>query len=50
MQKWIEYISADSKCLDATFQDLEEKQNKKKEAIFKVQQRSQCLEAGKGKT
>ncbi|KAL6201217.1 hypothetical protein ACLB2K_024932 [Fragaria x ananassa] len=47
--KRIEYISAELKRLDATLQDMEEKQNSKKEAIFKVQQRIQSLQAGKAK-
>ncbi|GAY35138.1 hypothetical protein CUMW_014510 [Citrus unshiu] len=49
VRKRIEYISAELKRLDATLQDLEEKQNSKKEAIFKVQQRIQSLQAGKAK-
>ncbi|KAK0579085.1 hypothetical protein LWI29_020745 [Acer saccharum] len=49
VRKRIEYISAELKRLDATVQDLEEKQNSKKEAIFKVQQRIQSLQAGKAK-
>ncbi|CAA3015433.1 prefoldin subunit 6 [Olea europaea subsp. europaea] len=49
VRKRIDYISAELKRLDATLQDLEEKQNSKKEAIFKVQQRIQSLQAGKGK-
>ncbi|XP_031256758.1 prefoldin subunit 6 [Pistacia vera] len=50
VRKRIEYISAELKRLDATLQDLEEKQNSQKEAIFKVQQRIQSLQAGKAKT
>ncbi|XP_022879619.1 prefoldin subunit 6-like [Olea europaea var. sylvestris] len=49
VRKRIDYISAELKRLDATLQDLEEKQNSKKEAIYKVQQRIQSLQAGKGK-
>ncbi|KAG8385294.1 hypothetical protein BUALT_Bualt03G0027000 [Buddleja alternifolia] len=49
VRKRIEYISAELKRLDATLQDLEEKQNSKKEAIYKLQQRMQSLQAGKGK-
>ncbi|KAL0311173.1 UNVERIFIED_CONTAM: Prefoldin subunit [Sesamum angustifolium] len=49
VRKRIDYISAELKRLDATLQDLEEKQNSKKEAIFKLQQRIQALQAGKGK-
>ncbi|KAM0052088.1 putative prefoldin beta [Helianthus debilis subsp. tardiflorus] len=46
VKKRIEYISAKLKRLDSTLQDLEEKQNSKKEAIFKLQQR---IQAGKAK-
>ncbi|XP_073058542.1 prefoldin subunit 6 isoform X1 [Primulina eburnea] len=49
VRKRIEYISAELKRFDSTLQDLEEKQNSKKEAIFKVQQKLQSLQAGKGK-
>ncbi|KAK9068863.1 hypothetical protein SSX86_012979 [Deinandra increscens subsp. villosa] len=49
VRKRIEYISAELKRLDSTLRDLEEKQNSKKEAIFKVQQRIQSLQAGKDK-
>ncbi|XP_075497336.1 prefoldin subunit 6-like [Primulina tabacum] len=49
VRKRIEYISAELKRLDSTLQDLEEKQNSKKEAIYKVQQKIQSLQAGKGK-
>ncbi|KAJ7947294.1 prefoldin subunit 6-like [Quillaja saponaria] len=49
VRKRIEYISAELKRLDATLQDLEEKQNSKKDMIFKLQQRIQSLQAGKGK-
>ncbi|KAG4999290.1 hypothetical protein JHK87_020362 [Glycine soja] len=37
------------KRLDATVQDLEEKQNSKKDTILKLQQRIQSFQAGKGK-
>ncbi|KAL7599593.1 hypothetical protein Lser_V15G21941 [Lactuca serriola] len=54
VRKRIEYISAElflykRKRLDSTLQDMEEKQNSKKEAIYKLQQRIQSLQAGKGK-
>ncbi|XP_065637181.1 prefoldin subunit 6 [Quercus suber] len=49
VRKRIEYISAELKRLDGTLQDLEEKQNSKKEAIFKLQERIQSLQAGKAK-
>ncbi|KAM7270214.1 hypothetical protein ACFE04_029428 [Oxalis oulophora] len=49
VRKRIEYISAELKRLDATLQDLEDKQNSKKEAIYKVQQRIQTMQAGKAK-
>ncbi|KVI00823.1 Prefoldin, partial [Cynara cardunculus var. scolymus] len=49
VRKRIEYISAELKRLDSTLQDLEEKQNSKKETIFKLQQRIQLLQAGKAK-
>ncbi|CAI0545114.1 unnamed protein product [Linum tenue] len=49
VRKRIEYISAELKRLDATVQDLEEKQNSKREAVLKVQQRMQALQAGKAK-
>ncbi|KAK7398862.1 hypothetical protein VNO78_10036 [Psophocarpus tetragonolobus] len=49
VRKRIEYISAELKRLDATVQDLEEKQNSKKDTIVKLQQRIQSLQAGKGK-
>ncbi|KAI3898457.1 hypothetical protein MKX03_001355 [Papaver bracteatum] len=47
VRKRIEYISAELKRLDATVQDLEDKQNSKKEAIYKLQQKIQGLQAGK---
>ncbi|KAJ4962168.1 hypothetical protein NE237_022107 [Protea cynaroides] len=49
VRKRIEYISAELKRLDGTLQDLEEKQNSKKDAILKLQQRIQALQAGKAK-
>ncbi|KAK9268014.1 hypothetical protein L1049_010453 [Liquidambar formosana] len=49
VRKRIEYISAELKRLDATLQDLEEKQNSKKDTIFKLQQKIQSLQAGKAK-
>ncbi|KAK4589233.1 hypothetical protein RGQ29_020007 [Quercus rubra] len=49
VRKRIEYISAELKRLDGNLQDLEEKQNSKKEAIFKLQERIQSLQAGKAK-
>ncbi|XP_022723722.1 prefoldin subunit 6 isoform X1 [Durio zibethinus] len=50
VRKRIEYISAEfRKRLDASLQDLEEKQNSKREAILKVQQRIQSHQAGKAK-
>ncbi|XP_026426799.1 prefoldin subunit 6-like [Papaver somniferum] len=47
VRKRIEYISAELKRLDATVRDLEDKQNSKKEAIYKLQQKIQGLQAGK---
>ncbi|ESW09456.1 hypothetical protein PHAVU_009G128800 [Phaseolus vulgaris] len=49
VRKRIEYISAELKRLDATVQDLEEKQNSKRDTILKLQQRIQSVQAGKGK-
>ncbi|OIT28797.1 PREDICTED: prefoldin subunit 6 [Nicotiana attenuata] len=49
VKKRIEYISDELKRLDITLQDLEEKQNSKKETILKLQQKIQSLQAGKGK-
>ncbi|CAL0312403.1 unnamed protein product [Lupinus luteus] len=49
VRKRIEYISAELKRLDATVQDLEDKQNSNKDTILKLQQRIQSLQAGKGK-
>ncbi|CAH9119268.1 unnamed protein product [Cuscuta europaea] len=49
VKKRIDYISAELKRLDATLQDLDEKQHSKKEMIFKLQQRIQSSQAGKVK-
>ncbi|XP_022994921.1 prefoldin subunit 6-like [Cucurbita maxima] len=49
VRKRIDYISAELKRLDSALQDLEEKQNSKRDAILKLQQRSQSLQAGKAK-
>ncbi|CAK9137687.1 unnamed protein product [Ilex paraguariensis] len=49
VRKRIDYISAELKRTDGTLQDLEEKQNSKKDAILKLQQRIQSLQAGKSK-
>ncbi|KAL8152267.1 LOW QUALITY PROTEIN: hypothetical protein V2J09_010027 [Rumex salicifolius] len=49
VKKRIEYISAELKRLDSTLQEMEEKQNGKKEGMMKVQQRIQTLQAGKAK-
>ncbi|KAA8519502.1 hypothetical protein F0562_013758 [Nyssa sinensis] len=49
VRKRIEYISAELKRLDATLQDLEDKQNSKKDALLKLQQRIQSVQAGKSK-
>ncbi|XP_043716333.1 prefoldin subunit 6-like [Telopea speciosissima] len=49
VRKRIDYISAELKRLDGTLQDMEEKQNSKKDAILKLQQRIQALQAGKVK-
>lgn len=49
VRKRIEYISAELKRLDATLQDLEEKQNSKKDVTLKLQQRIQSLQTGKAK-
>ncbi|KAL0906844.1 hypothetical protein M5K25_025370 [Dendrobium thyrsiflorum] len=50
VRKRIEYISAELKRLDGTLKDLEGKQNSKQEAVLKVQQRIQALQAGKSKS
>jgi len=49
VRKRIEYISAELKRLDAILQDMEEKQNNKRETIMKLQQRLQTIQAGKAK-
>ncbi|XP_038689405.1 prefoldin subunit 6-like [Tripterygium wilfordii] len=49
VRKRIEYISAELKRFDGTLQDLEEKQNSKRDAVLKLQQRIQSLQAGKAK-
>ncbi|XP_021834225.1 prefoldin subunit 6 [Prunus avium] len=49
VRKRIEYISAELKRLDTTLQDLDGKQNSKKETMLKLQQRAQSLQAGKAK-
>ncbi|CAA7062151.1 unnamed protein product [Microthlaspi erraticum] len=49
VRKRIEYIAAELKRLDATLQDMEDKQNSKREAIMKVQQKIQAIQAGKAK-
>ncbi|KAJ8761913.1 hypothetical protein K2173_006515 [Erythroxylum novogranatense] len=49
VRKRIDYISAELKRLDATVRDLEEKQNSKRDAVLKLQQRIQSLQAGKAK-
>ncbi|KAF7803180.1 prefoldin subunit 6 [Senna tora] len=49
VRKRIEYISAELKRLDSSLQDMEEKQNSKKDAVLKLQQKIQSLQAGKGK-
>ncbi|KAH7658072.1 Prefoldin beta-like protein [Dioscorea alata] len=45
--KRIEYISAELKRLEGTLQDLEDKQNSKKESIFKLRQKMETIQAGK---
>ncbi|XP_042376016.1 prefoldin subunit 6-like [Zingiber officinale] len=50
VRKRIEYISAELKRLDGTLQDLEDKQNSKKESVLKLQQKVQSLQTGKSKT
>ncbi|PKI74352.1 hypothetical protein CRG98_005232 [Punica granatum] len=49
VRKRIEYMTGELKRLDAILQDLEEKQNSKKEGILKLQHRLQSLQAGKAK-
>ncbi|XP_008783941.1 prefoldin subunit 6 [Phoenix dactylifera] len=50
VRKRIEYISAELKRLDGTLQDLEDKQNSKRDSILKLQQKIQALQAGKSKS
>ncbi|XP_020584707.1 prefoldin subunit 6 [Phalaenopsis equestris] len=50
VRKRIEYISAELKRLDGTLKDLEGKQSSKQEAVLKVQQKIQVLQAGKSKS
>uniref|UniRef100_A0A0E0JXX8 Prefoldin subunit 6 n=1 Tax=Oryza punctata TaxID=4537 RepID=A0A0E0JXX8_ORYPU len=45
VKKRIEYISAELKRMDRALKDLEEKQNSKKESIFKLQQKMQAVQA-----
>ncbi|EES04832.1 hypothetical protein BDA96_04G116200 [Sorghum bicolor] len=45
VKKRIEYITAELKRMDRALKDLEEKQNSKKESIFKLQQRMQAVQA-----
>ncbi|KAG2649813.1 prefoldin subunit 6-like [Panicum virgatum] len=45
VKKRIEYISAELKRMDRALKDLEDKQNSKKESIFKLQQRMQAVQA-----
>ncbi|KAM0939501.1 putative prefoldin beta [Dioscorea sansibarensis] len=47
VSKRIEYISAELKRLEGTLQDLEDKQNSKKESIFKLRQKVETIQAGK---
>ncbi|XP_013596031.1 PREDICTED: prefoldin subunit 6-like isoform X2 [Brassica oleracea var. oleracea] len=49
VRKRIEYISAELKRIDATLQDNEGQQNSKREAMMKLQQRLQSIQAGKAK-
>ncbi|KAF5205651.1 Prefoldin subunit, partial [Thalictrum thalictroides] len=49
VRKRIEYISAELKRLEGTLQDMEGKQNSKKESVLKLQQKIQALQAGKAK-
>ncbi|VVA93025.1 unnamed protein product [Arabis nemorensis] len=49
VRKRIEYISAELKRLDAILQDMEEKQISKRDAIVKLQQRVQSIQAGNAK-
>ncbi|XP_010915566.1 prefoldin subunit 6 [Elaeis guineensis] len=50
VRKRIEYISAELKRLEGTLQDLEDKQNSKRDSILKSQQKIQALQAGKAKS
>ncbi|KAJ8616664.1 hypothetical protein MRB53_036036 [Persea americana] len=50
VRKRIEYISGELKRLDGTLQDLEDKQNSKKDTLLKLQQKIQALQAGKSKS
>ncbi|CAK9171047.1 unnamed protein product [Ilex paraguariensis] len=50
VRKRIEYIAAELERMDAILQDLEEKQNSKKDVILKLQQGIQSLYAGNAKT
>ncbi|CAM8989328.1 unnamed protein product [Rhodiola kirilowii] len=49
VRKRIEYISAELKRLDDILQDLEEKQNSKRDTVLKLQHKFQALQAGKPK-
>ncbi|CAF2044760.1 hypothetical protein F2Q70_00021248 [Brassica cretica] len=49
VRKRIEYISAELKRVDASIQDNEGQQNSKREAMMKLQQRLQSIQAGKAK-
>ncbi|RID53345.1 hypothetical protein BRARA_G00746 [Brassica rapa] len=49
VRKRMEYISAELKRIDATLQDNEGQQNSKREAMMKLQQRLQSIQAGKAK-
>ncbi|ESQ33877.1 hypothetical protein EUTSA_v10009093mg [Eutrema salsugineum] len=49
VRKRIEYISAELKRLDRFIQGLEGEQNSKREAMMKIQQRLQSIQAGKAK-
>ncbi|GJN19440.1 hypothetical protein PR202_gb06718 [Eleusine coracana subsp. coracana] len=49
VKKRIEYISAELKRMERALKDLEDKQNSKKESIFKLQQRMQAMQAGQAK-
>ncbi|KAL0814853.1 hypothetical protein Bca101_071296 [Brassica carinata] len=49
VRKRIEYISAELKRVDASIHDNEGQQNSKREAMMKLQQRLQSIQAGKAK-